>query len=87
MGLGLRWDTRVGEMLNLICTHYFQLINKPSLNIFALSALTSDMSFGSDKNKKNNNQFDKYCNRLGYPNNMAKDARRQLGNQVCLMFF
>ncbi|KAL5267600.1 hypothetical protein ACHWQZ_G004593 [Mnemiopsis leidyi] len=35
----------------------------------------------SNKNK-NNNSFDKYCSRLGYPHNMAKDAQKKLGNQA-----
>lgn len=29
-----------------------------------------------------NNNFDKYCSRLGYPNNMAHDAKKQLGKQA-----
>ena len=28
------------------------------------------------------NNFDKYCSRLGYPNNLANEARQKLGKQA-----
>ena len=28
------------------------------------------------------NNFDKYCSRLGYPNSMANDAKKKLGNKA-----
>lgn len=36
----------------------------------------------SNNNNKKNSSFDKYCSRLGYPNNMAKDAQNKLGTQA-----
>ena len=57
--------------MTIITEHFTQEVKPPS----------DVMSSSSNKNK-NKSSFDKYCSRLGYPNNMAKDAQSKLGNQA-----